>query len=134
MELAEKSSPNKKARNVAELTCPARQLKAKIKAATKKPQGCKKQHESQPAKYHNWHTPFCWSQIEIAAKQAGWRMSSYDIIQNLKKMDSNTFTGISHTTVESWIDHKTSAKPRWKDNIVKKILQGNDPGHNKGGK
>jgi hypothetical protein len=111
MELAEKSSPNKKARNVAELTHPARQLKAKIKAATKKPRGHKKQHESRPVKYHNWHTPFCWSQIEIAAKQAGWRMSSYDIVWNLKKMDSNTFAGISRTTVESWIDHKTSAKP-----------------------
>jgi hypothetical protein len=49
-------------------------------------------------------TPFCWSQIKIAAKQVGWRMSSSAIVRALNRMDPDTFAGISHTAIDTWID------------------------------
>jgi hypothetical protein len=103
LELADRVSPSKKP-NIAELTRPARALKEKIASAKKNPKGRKRKNEPRPAKYHNWHTPFCWSQIKIAAKQAGWKMSASAIVRALNRMDPDTFAGISRTTVEAWID------------------------------
>ena len=130
----DRASPAKKSKkNIAELTRPARAIKEKIRSAKKKPQGRKRVNEARPAKYHNWHTPFCWSQIKIAAKQVGWRMSASAIVHALNHMDRDTFAAISRTTVDSWIDRK-GPKPRWSDAVLKKVEQGNDPGHNKGGR
>jgi hypothetical protein len=72
MELSDQSHASKKAKQtIVELTWPARALKEKIKAKNKKPQGRKRIHQARSAKYHNWHTPFCWSQIQLAAKKSG---------------------------------------------------------------
>ncbi len=88
-----------------------------------------------PAKYKNWHTPFCWNQISIATKRVGWQMSATKIAKELKKMDEATFATIHHNTIDSWID-RSGEKPRWKDSILQKMemLTGNSPGHNKGGR
>ena len=121
--------------NIAELTWPARALKEKIRSKKTNPKGSKQKNEARPAKYHNWHTPFCWSQIKIAAKKVGWKMSASAIVQALNRMDPNTFSDISHMTIEGWIDLK-GPKPRWSDAVLKKVEQGlgNDPGHSKGGR
>lgn len=80
---------------MAELTRPARELKEKIRAKNRKPQGRKRIHEPRPAKYHNWLTPFCWTDIVIVAKQVGWRMSSSEIANGLKKRNPDTFGKIN---------------------------------------
>jgi hypothetical protein len=134
MELSDRSHASKKAKqSIAELTRPARALKQKINTKNKKPQGRKKIHEPRPAKYHNWHTPFCWSQIQLAAKKVGWKMSSSAMVTALRRMDPDTFAGISRTTIEGWID-RTGDRPQWRDAVLQKVEQGNDPGHNKGGR
>jgi hypothetical protein len=59
-ELADQASPMKKPKqNIAELTRLAHILKEKIRTVKKKSQGRKQINETRPAKYHNWHTPFC---------------------------------------------------------------------------
>jgi hypothetical protein len=116
----DQASPTKKPKqNIAELTRPARALKEKIRSAKKNPKGRKQINEARPAKYHNWHTPFCWSQIKIAAKQVGWRMSASAIVCALNRMDPDTFAGISRTTIDSWIDRK-GPKPQWSNAVLKK--------------
>jgi hypothetical protein len=60
-------------------------------------------------------------------------MSSSAIVSALRRMDPDTFAGISCTTIETWID-RTGDKPRWRDAVLQKVEQGNDPGHNKGGR
>ena len=59
-------------------------------------------------------------------------MSTSAIIHALNRMVPDTFAGIRCTTVEGWIDRK-GPKPRWSDAVLKKVEQGNDPGHSKGG-
>jgi hypothetical protein len=49
--------------SIPELTRPARSILEKHKSKTQKPQGRKATKTIRPAKYHNWHTPACWSQI-----------------------------------------------------------------------
>ncbi|KAF8226491.1 hypothetical protein L208DRAFT_1301593 [Tricholoma matsutake] len=105
MDLEDQASKKAKG-NIAELTCPAHALKMKIKNKHRKPQGQKKKHQEKPAKHHNWHTPFCWSQILLAVKEVGWRMGASDIICILKQRDADTFAGITHSTVNEWIDQK----------------------------
>ena len=40
--------------------------------------------------------------------------------------------GLHQTTVDGWINC-SGERPHWKDSVLRKIDQGNDPGHNKGG-
>jgi hypothetical protein len=68
----------------AELSRPGRALKRKFKAGNRKPQGRKQKLPLRPAKYHNWFTPFVWSQIQIAAKKVGWTMSASEIVVTAK--------------------------------------------------
>ena len=81
--------------NIPELTHPARELKGKMRAEKRKAQGRKRKYEPRPAIYHNWLTPFCWTQIVIIAKQVGWKMSASAIADGLKKRDPITFAKIS---------------------------------------
>ena len=118
--------------SIAELSRPARMLKQKFKEENRKPQGWKQKIPLRSAKYHNWHTPFIWTQIEIAVRQAGWEMGASAIVSAAKKLDPVLFAGLRRTTVNSWID-RSRDKPRWKESILKKIEQGNDPGHKNGG-
>ena len=133
MELLDQAHASKKAKQtITELTQPARALKEKIKTKNKKPQGHKRIHQARPTKYHNWHTPFCWSQIQLAVKKVGWQISPSAMVSVLHCMDPDTFAGISCTTIEAWIN-RTGDKPRWCNAVLQKVEQGNDPGHNKGG-
>ena len=119
--------------NIPELSRPARELKGKMRAEKRKVQGRKKIHKPQPAKYHNWLTPFCWIQISIVAKQVGWRMSASAIVNGLKKRDPLTFASISQTTINGWID-RSGDTPQWKESILRRVKAGNSPVHNKGGR
>jgi hypothetical protein len=121
---------------VAELTRPGRAILKKHKEKSRKPQGRKKKkHVERPAKYHNWHTPACWSQVLLAAKEAGPRMSATEIVKSLKRRDPVIFAGISRTTVESWIN-RSADPPCWINSIITRMRDGtgNMPGHNKGGR
>jgi hypothetical protein len=60
-------------------------------------------------------------------------MSSSAMVTALRRMDPDTFAGISRTTIEGWID-RTGDRPQWRDAVLQKVEQGNDPGHNKGGR
>jgi len=128
-------STKKFQQNIAELTRPSRTYKDKEQEAHCKPQGRKQKNKTQAAKYKNWHTPFCWSQILTATKRAGWEMSAKRIAKELKRMDSTIFETISPNTIDSWID-RSGDKPRWKDSVLQRMdsLTGNSPGHNKGGR
>jgi hypothetical protein len=133
MELHDHSSLSKNVKGeITELTRLARALKAEIHNKNWKPQGRKKIHTTRPAKYHNWHTLFCWSQILLAVKEVGWRMGASDI-RALKRRDKDTFAGITRSTVNEWIDWK-GKKPKWTAAVLKKVERGNNPGHNKGGR
>ena len=80
----------------------------------------------------NWHNPLIWSQIETAARIVGWRMSSQEIVNELRKQNADTFRTLNRTTVNGWID-QTGDRPRWMDATLENNQKGNDPGHNKGG-
>lgn len=59
-------------------------------------------------------------------------MSASKIVGMAKQMDPVVFDGLRRTTVDGWID-RSGERPRWKDSVLRKMDQGNDPGHNKGG-
>lgn len=122
--------------SIAELSRPHRTFKEKQHLAKKHPQGRKRKNEHRAATYHNWHTPFLWSQIINAASHpsVGWQMSCTQIVRLLKQRDAITFAGLSRTTVDSWID-RTGDKPKWSARALQMAINGNDPGlGNKGGK
>ena len=135
MELEDAADPSVKKikTRVAELTRPARSLKETIHTKNRKPQGRKQKNKPRPAKYHNWLTPFCWTQIVIATKQVGWRMGASDIAKKLKSQDPVTFDKISRNTIEGWID-RSGSKPRWKESVLRRVEDGNNPGHSNGGR
>lgn len=112
---------------IAELSRPYRAFKEKQSLKGKHPQGRKKKNERHIATYHNWHTPFLWSQIASAAKHpsVGWKMSSTEIVNLLKRQDPMTFGGLARTTVESWID-RSGDKPKWSDRALEMASEGND--------
>lgn len=115
---------------VAELSCPHHAFKEHQK--NQSPEG----KEYQQATYHNWHSPFLWTQIVNAAKHpsVGWKMSTTNIVALLKRQDLVTFTGLAHTTVEGWIDH-SGDKLKWSARALEMATKGNDPGlGKKGGK
>ena len=59
-------------------------------------------------------------------------MSTSEIANGLKKCNPDTFGKINCNTIEGWID-RSGAKPKWKDSVLHRIDDGNNPGHNKGG-
>jgi hypothetical protein len=134
MELKDSTDPSlKKIKgNIAELTQPARDLKGKVHTQNQKPQGQKQKNKPCAAKYNNWLTPFCWTQIIIMAKQVGRSMGASDIAIHLKKHDPVIFGQISRNMIEGWID-RSSGNPRWKDSVLQRVENGHNPGHNKGG-
>ncbi|KAH9955392.1 hypothetical protein BGW80DRAFT_1188759, partial [Lactifluus volemus] len=60
-------------------------------------------------------------------------MGASDIAIRLKKRDPVTFGQISRNTIEGWID-RSSGNPRWKDSVLRRVENGHNPGHNKGGR
>ena len=59
-------------------------------------------------------------------------MSASEIANGLKKRNPNTFGKINRNTIEGWID-RSGAKPKWKDSVLRRVDDGNSPGHDKGG-
>ena len=59
-------------------------------------------------------------------------MSASDIANGLKRRNPDTFSNINRNTIEAWID-RSGVKPKWKDSVLRRIDDGNNPGHNKGG-
>lgn len=59
-------------------------------------------------------------------------MGTFKIVAVTKSMDPVVFDGLHGTTVDGWIDC-SGEKPCSKHSVLKKINQGNDPWHNKGG-
>ena len=89
-----------------------------------KPQGRKTTKVARPAKYHNWFTMGCWSQIQLAAKTVGLSMSTTGIVMELRKRDPIVFGEIRCTGVA-----------RWRKAIVGQMEDGRRimPGHTNGG-
>ncbi|KAF8805768.1 hypothetical protein BYT27DRAFT_7103765, partial [Phlegmacium glaucopus] len=74
----------------------------------------------QQAKYHNWFSPFLWSQIEVTVKQVGQKMGASEIVHAVKRINPVDFEGLSCTTVKSWIDCSGN-KPRWTNAVLRGI-------------
>lgn len=130
-----KDHNTKKARSqIPELSRPNRHYKEAIHEKTKKPQGRKQIHQPKEAIYHNWHTPFLWSQITLAAKDhnVGRSMSSFLIVKVLQKKDPTTFSGIARSTVKGWID-RSGPTPCWSEKALKLAEAGNHQAHPNGG-
>lgn len=60
-------------------------------------------------------------------------MSATEIVRRLKTHDPQTFGRLNRSTVWDWIDY-SGTRARWKDSVLKRVKQGNDPAYNKGGK
>jgi hypothetical protein len=120
---------------IAELTRPKRTIIKEYNERNRKPQGRKKKNATRPAKYCNWFTTACWSQIQLAAKTVGLGMSTTGIVRELRKRDPIIFGNIRRTTVENWID-RSMGVARWKKSVVDRMAygRGNMPGHSNGGR
>ncbi|KAF8232946.1 hypothetical protein L208DRAFT_1269528, partial [Tricholoma matsutake] len=92
------------------------ELRKKIKDRTRKPQGTKQKKVARPAKYVNWFSPLCWSQINTVAQIVGWKMSVGDIVHELQKQNPDTFGKLNQSMVRGWIDH-TGDHPQWSDAV-----------------
>ena len=111
---------------VAVLSRPARLFKKECKEQTRKPQGRKTIRPSKATVYHNWFTPFLFKQIDDARRRSGGpRWSTTAIVNDLKQKDLTTFGCLNRTTVDCWID-RSGEKPRWSDNALEHIRQGNN--------
>jgi hypothetical protein len=120
--------------SIAELSRPAHALNQKFMEKRRKPQGRKSKNDDQQTKYHNWLTPFLFTQIESAKVTSGGpRWSTRSIVKELKKRDPKTFQGLSRTTMDKWID-RTGDKPKWSEKTLERVKRGNDPGHANGGR
>jgi hypothetical protein len=114
--------------SVADLSHPAREIKKKLKEATRKPQGRKHKEKPYTALRCNWFTPFLFQQIEdarIAAGGATW--STRAIVRELRKRNKNFFK-LNRSTMEYWIN-RSGKKPRWSDQTLERIRKGNDVAH-----
>lgn len=83
--------------------------------------------------YHNWFSPFLWSQILLAGKAVGWQMSASAICNCLQKKDPAVFGKISRTTINEWID-RSRDRPRWSENTLRLAEKGNHQRHPNGGR
>jgi hypothetical protein len=111
----EDSRPKRAKGSIAELSRPNRAHNESLRGKNK-PQGHKQKHKKRDAKYHNWFSPFLWSQIEAGAKHpsVGKSMSTYYLVKVMQQQDPVTFKGLSHATIEGWID-RSGKEPRWND-------------------
>jgi hypothetical protein len=90
-------------------------------------------HQARNAVYHNWFSPFLWSQILIAGQEAGWKMSASEICNWLRKRDPTIFVKISQTTINEWID-RSGPRPRWSEKALRMAEMGNHQLHPNAGR
>jgi hypothetical protein len=120
--------------SVAELSRPAQVLNRNFMEKRRKPQGRKRKHKDAKAKYHNWLSPFLFTQIDMARVTSGGpKWSTRAIVHVLKKKDPKTFQGLSRTTINRWID-RTGNKPKWSERTLERVKRGNEPGHDNCGR
>jgi hypothetical protein len=129
----EDSQPKRAKGSIAELSRPDRAHNESLRKKNK-PQGRKQKHEKKDARYHNWFSPFLWSQIEAGAKHisVGKSMSTYYLVKVMQQKDPITFGGLSRSTIEGWID-RSGKIPRWNDATLARIERGNHQGFDHGG-
>ena len=60
----------------------------------------------------------------MGGKDAGWKMSTSEIHDFLRRKDPIVFANISRTTINEWID-QLGTKPRWSDNTLCMTENGN---------
>jgi len=126
-------SPSKCQRlDTAETSRPARALKKQIKDKTRKPQGPKVKTVPRPAKYTNWFTPFAWATIKAATREVG-NWSASEIASTLQRRHPETFESISRTTINDWID-RSGPVPKWKQSVLDRANDGNNPQYNINGR
>jgi hypothetical protein len=120
--------------SIAELSRPNR---AELERAREKRKETQKKGRPQflkarDAVYHNWFSPFLWSQIVSAGKESSWQMGASDIRNRLQRKDPVVFAGISRTTINSWID-RSGSRARWSDTALSLAEKGNHQRHPNGG-
>jgi hypothetical protein len=83
--------------SVVELSQPNQAQKEPTHEERKKGQkiGCPHVHQVEDAVYHNWFSPFLWTQILAAGVEVGWEMSASAIINCFQKKDPTIFAKIS---------------------------------------
>ena len=100
----------------------------------RKPQGRKRKQKDTKGKYHNWLSPFLFTQIKTARILSGGpKWSTQAIVHDLKKKDPKTFQGLSHSTINRWID-RTGDKPKWNERTLERVRRGNEPGYDNFGR
>ena len=136
VDLQDAAGPSRHAKHsVAELSRPNHKAKERIRMM-KKYHRCMHIHEAHDAKYHNWFSPFLWTQIEWAVKHpaVGWKMSTWHLVKVLQKTNPHTFRKLNHNTVKAWIDWSTDPeRPCWSQKMLSKVQAANFQGHNLGG-
>ena len=116
---------------------PAREIQEQYKAKQrrhKQKASCDQTQKKKPARYVNWITPFCWTQIQLAGRKTGngGGLSPSGIVQWLHRFDNPTFCRLSKSTVAEWIEKRDGIRV-WKESILSRAKNGNMPGHDKGG-
>jgi hypothetical protein len=121
--------------SIAELSRPNRAESERVREKQKETEkkGRVRIHKVRDAVYHNWFSPFLWSQIILAGKEAGWQMSASDIRNRLQRKDPVVFAGISRTTINGWID-RSGSRARWSDTALNLAEKGNHQRHPNGGR
>lgn len=78
----------------------------------------------------NWHSPFLWSQVEIAAIRAGRPWQPRAILRELHKADPVTFKTLTEQLVGRWMDSDAKRRGilRWSQTVLDKVATGNSPG------
>ena len=121
--------------SIAELSRPNRAESERVRQQRKETEkkGRPYVHKARDAVYHNWFSPFLWSQITSAGKEAGWQMGASEIRNRLQRKDPVVFAGISRTTINSWID-RSGSRARWSDATLNLAEKGNHQRHPNGGR
>lgn len=129
-----KDTPSKRQHlDVAELSRPAREIKARLQEKNRQPQGRPKTSVNRPAMYTNWFTPFAWQCIKDAqVKAASWSATS--IANVLKQSHPSIFSRIRPSTIDGWIDRKGPSGPHWTDKALTRANDGNNPQYNPEGR
>ena len=78
----------------------------------------------------NWHTPFVWGQVEMAAVQAGKPRRPRDIMREAKKLNPTVFDTLTEQVVGRWIDKEAKQRgvSRWSKEALEQVAKGNSPG------
>jgi hypothetical protein len=126
VELSDKPNVNK----MAEVTRPARQIEQRYKEKNRTHRsGRKKLHEPHERVYKNWKTPVLFAMILEAGRKTKTSrgLSSTAIAKHLQAREPKIFADLSATTIQAF--------QIWKKSVLESAkVNGNTPGHDKGGR